>query len=191
VLIVPILPERFFVSLPHPPSRPRRLLRAFAGVALAALVTGSCSLDQEEQVRAQVQDWVKLGETYYFFSRVNCTAALFEVKASRISSKVKKVRDVEAGMRAIYEEIAVAFEVEGLSPTEVTEEIMNRDLPMGIGVLSSGTGGKDCMAIEMEEAYFNALLDPTSALIYHPTAKFTVVFDRRNRRIFYSRGRTS
>lgn len=157
--------------------------------ASAALALTGCSLDQEEEVRGQIADWVKLGETYYFFSRVNCTAALFEVKASRITSMVKKVSTVEAGMRAITEMTPVAFEVAGLSPTEVTERIMTLDLPLGLGVLASGTGGKDCMAVEMEEAYFNALHDPTSALIYHPEAKFMAIFDRRNMRLFFSRGR--
>nr|WP_255734544.1 hypothetical protein [Epibacterium sp. MM17-32] len=183
--------EILSVVVPFSPSSLRRLiLRAAAAPALVAVLLG-CSLDQEEEVRAQVQDWVKLGETYYFFSRVNCTAALFEVKASRISSMVKKVRNVDAGMRAITEGEAVAFEIPGMSPTVVTEKIMTRDLPQGLGVLSSGTGGKDCMAIEMEEAYFNALLDPTSVLIFEPEEKFMAVFDRRNRRLFFSRGRSS
>ncbi|WP_417816665.1 hypothetical protein [Tritonibacter scottomollicae] len=175
------------MSLP----RSSRPMRASVLALLSAALIAACSLDQEEKVRAQVEDWVKLGETHYFFSRVNCTAALFEVKATRISSMVKKVRDVETGMRMITEGTAVAFEIDGMSPTVVTEQIMTRDLPQGIGVLSSGTSGKDCMAVEMEEAYFNALLDPTSVLIFEPEEKFMAVFDRRNRRLFYSRGRTS
>lgn len=172
-------------------SRPRRpFRRAVLGLAaLAALGLGGCSLDQEEEVRLQIQDWVKLGETKYFFSRVNCTAALFDVKATRITSMVKKVRDIEAGMRAITENKPVAFEVGGMSPTQVTEAIMTLDLPQGLGVLASGTGGKDCMAVEMEEAYYNTLHDPTSVLIFHPEARFMVIFDRRNMRLFFSRGR--
>lgn len=179
--------EEALVSL----SRPRRPLRsAVLGLAAsAALVLAGCSLDQEEEVRLKIQDWVKLGETKYFFSRVNCTAALFDVKATRITSMVKKVRDIESGMRAITENNPVAFEVGGMSPTQVTEAIMTLDLPQGLGVLASGTGGKDCMAVEMEEAYYNTLHDPTSVLIFHPEARFMVIFDRRNMRLFYSRGR--
>ncbi len=178
-------------EVPVPLFRPRRPLRsAVLGLAAsAALVVSGCSLDQEEEVRSQIQSWVKLGETQYFFSRVNCTAALFEVKATRITSMVKKARDIEAGMRAITENKPVAFEVGGLSPTQVTEAIMTLDLPQGLGVLASGTGGKDCMAVEMEEAYYNTLHDPTSVLIFHPEAKFMAIFDRRNMRLFFSRGR--
>ena len=174
-------------------SRPRRLVRTVVlGLAAAtALSLAACSLDQEDEVRSKVENWVKLGETFYFYSRVNCTAALFDVKATRISSMIRKVSTVADGMRAITEGESVAFQVAELSPTEVTEQIMTRDLPLGLGVLSSGTGGKDCMADEMAEAYFNTLLDPTSVLIFDPEGKFMAVFDKRNRRLFFSRGRTS
>nr|WP_175582304.1 hypothetical protein [Phaeobacter sp. HF9A] len=177
------------MALFRPRVTPARLLRVLA--LCLPLGVSACSLDHEEEVRAQLQDWVKLGETYYFHSRVNCTAALFAIKATRISSMVKKVRDVESGMRAISEGRAVAFEIANTSPTAVTEQIMSQDLPMGLGVLSSGTSGKDCMAVEMEEAYFNALLDPTSVLLYAPERRFMAIFDRRNKRMFYSRGRSS
>lgn len=186
-LHAPNILEEVPVSL----SRPRRpLRRAVLGLAASAvLALGGCSLDQEEEVRLQIQDWVKLGDTRYFFSRVNCTAALFDVKATRITSMVKKAGDIEAGMRAITENKPVAFEVGGMSPTQVTEAIMTLDLPLGLGVLASGTGGKDCMAVEMEEAYYNTLHDPTSVLIFHPEARFMAIFDRRNMRLFFSRGR--
>ncbi|OIQ26872.1 MAG: hypothetical protein BM562_16180 [Alphaproteobacteria bacterium MedPE-SWcel] len=165
---------------------------ATLGLATAAgVLLSACSLDQETEIRSKLQSWVKLGETFYFYSRVNCTAALFDVKADRISSLIKKAGSIEAGMRAIVEQKVVAFQIAALSPTQVTEQIMTLDLPLGLGVLSSGTGGKDCMAREMEVAYFNALLDPTSVLIYDPVAKSMAVFDLRNRRLFFSRGRPS
>ncbi|WP_255731224.1 hypothetical protein [Phaeobacter sp. B1627] len=177
--------------MPHTRSR-RRLRTTVLGLATAAgVLLSACSLDQEEEVRSNVQSWVKLGETFYFFSRVNCTAALFDVKANRISSLIRKAGSIEAGMRAIVEGETVAFQIDALSPTQVTEQIMTLDLPLGLGVLSSGTGGKDCMAEEMEVAYFNALLDPTSVLIYAPQDRSMAVFDRRNRRLFFSRGRPS
>ena len=175
-----------------PITRSRRRLRtATLGLATAAgVLLSACSLDQETEIRSKLQSWVKLGETFYFYSRVNCTAALFDVKADRISSLIKKAGSIEAGMRAIVEQKVVAFQIAALSPTQVTEQIMTLDLPLGLGVLSSGTGGKDCMAREMEVAYFNALLDPTS-VIYDPVAKSMAVFDLRNRRLFFSRGRPS
>lgn len=167
--------------------RQRRSLVALllgAGMALSA-----CSLDQETEVRSQIAQWVSLGDTLYFYSRVNCTAALFDIKATRITSMIKKARTVEAGMRSIEQGQAVAFEIAGMSPNRVSETIMTENLPQGLGVLSSGIAGRACMAQEMEVAYFNALLDPTSVMIFEPQEKFMGVFDRRNRRLFYSRGR--
>lgn len=173
--------------------RPRRTAR-IGGLALsAALGLSACALDKETHVRAALQEFLKLGETYYFYTTTQCTAALFDVKASRISSFAKKVRSVDAGLAALGEEDdiqPISFEIPGLSPTAVTEEVMTRDLPKGLGVLTAGVAGKDCMAKEMEVAYFNALLDPTSVMIFDPEDKFTVIFDRRNSRAFYSRGRT-
>lgn len=176
-----------------------RLLRPFrrlcvtrktlVGLCVCLTLVG-CDLDRESDVRASVEDWVKIGETLYFVSRSSCTAALFDVKSTRISSVLKKVRSLEAALRAVKGVQPIAFEIAGSSPTQVTEDIMTADLPTGLGLLTAGTSAKACMADEMGNAYYNALLDPTSIMIFDPELRSVAVFDNRNKRLFYSHGRS-
>ena len=181
--------ERFDV-LPLPSlTRLRRSARAGLTMVLATGLLSACQLDDEDDVRATLGSWMKLGETYYFYAELHCAAALFDVKASRISSSVSKVRSLDKALRALDQEKPIAFQIAGLSPTQITEGVMNADLPKGLRVLTSGVSGRNCMAEEMEIAYYNALLDPTSVLIMDPVDKFVAVYDRRNTRLFYLRGR--
>lgn len=173
--------------LKFPPLRHALRLGLFSAFAVTGI--SACKLDQEADVRARLSEWVKLGETFYYYGELHCTAALFDVKATRISSYVSKVRTMEKALRALELEQPIAFVFPGLSPTQVTEGVMNADLPKGLAVLTSGVSGRDCMAEEMEIAYYNALLDPTSVLIMDPVEKFVALFDRRNTRLFYLRGR--
>ncbi len=163
--------------------------KIFAGLFVMMMLTG-CDLDRESDVRAIVKDWVKLGETFYFVSQPSCTAALFDVKSTRVSSVLKKVRNLDAALRNLKGVQPIAFMLPGHSPTQVTEVIMTADLPTGLGLLTAGTSAKGCMAAEMENAYFNALLDPTSVMLFDPQSRSVAVFDNRNKRLFYSHGRS-
>jgi hypothetical protein len=167
----------------------RRTLRASLSLLLATGLLAACKLDKEESVRTTLGDWMKLGDTYYFYAEMHCAAGLFDVKASRISSNVNKVRSLDHALRALDKERPIAFQIAGLSPTQITESVMNADLPKGLRVLTSGVSGRNCMAEEMEHAYYNALLDSTSVLMMDPIDKFIALYDRRNRRLFYLRGR--
>ena len=69
------------LALFRPRATPARLLRVLA--LCLPLGVSACSLDHEEEVRAQLQDWVKLGETYYFHSRVNWKRRACSISASR------------------------------------------------------------------------------------------------------------
>lgn len=181
--------ERLNVPFSFPLPRLRRPLRASAFLLLATSLLAACQLDKEDDVRSTLGDWMKLGDTYYFYAELHCAAALFDVKASRISSSVSKVRSLDKALRALDQEKPIAFQIAGLSPTQITEGVMNADLPKGLRVLTSGVSGRNCMAEEMEIAYYNALLDPTSVLMMDPVDKFVAVYDRRNTRLFYLRGR--
>ncbi|NIZ60111.1 hypothetical protein DL239_03865 [Sedimentitalea sp. CY04] len=162
------------------------LLPAIVGLALTALA--GCAMDSEDEVRARVGDWVSLGDTTYFKSTMDCTAGVFKVDGVRVTSLISKARSIATGMTLLKEGDAVAFDVKGLSPNAVSEQIMTRDLPQGIGVLSSGIAGKNCMTDQIKEAYLRALLDPDSVLMFDPDGNVMAVLDRRNSKIYYARG---
>ncbi|CRL09240.1 hypothetical protein [Phaeobacter italicus] len=161
--------------------------RAVAVLALMGLA--GCAMQDEAQARAAVGDWVQLGETQYYFSRRNCAAGVFEIKATRISSRLPKARSIKAGLRLLDNNSPVAFEVAGLSPDMVSLEVMSADSTRGNSILRSGIVGKDCMLDDVSDAYLKALLHPASVLIYDPTEPFMAVVDRQNRRLFYAQGR--
>ncbi|PCJ09417.1 MAG: hypothetical protein COB16_04435 [Rhodobacteraceae bacterium] len=162
---------------------------AFVVLAVLALTgLAACAMDQEDEVRLRVGDWVKLGETTYFKSSMSCTAGVFEVEATRITSLISKVRSVGTGMLLLKHGEAVAFDVKGQSPNAVSEQIMTRDLPQGIGVLSSGIAGKNCMSDTVKSAYLRALLDPNAVLMFDPDGNVMAVLDRRNAQLFFARG---
>ena len=163
---------------------------AFAGLAALALTgLAGCALDKEGAVRAQISDWVKLGETRYFYSTVDCTAGVFEVKGRRITSLISKAHSVATGVRLLKNGNTVAFELDGQSPNIVAELIMSKNRLQGIEVLSSGVSGKNCMNKPVKAAYLQALLDPTSVLIFDPNGNVMAVLDRSNNQLFFSRGR--
>ncbi|NRB17362.1 MAG: hypothetical protein HRU33_07240 [Rhodobacteraceae bacterium] len=165
----------------------RRVAHA-ALVALALTGLAGCAMDKEDAVRARVGTWVNLGDTRYFKSSMDCTAGVFDVEGSRITSLITKARSVATGMVMLKDGEAVAFDVKGLSPNAVSEQIMSKDLPQGIGVLSSGIAGKNCMSKPVKAAYLRALLDPDSVLMFDPDGNVMAVLDRRNERLYYARG---
>lgn len=162
----------------------------FAGLAVLALTgLAGCALDKEGAVRAQIGDWVKLGDTHYFYSTVDCTAGVFEVKGRRITSLISKTRSIATGVRLLESGKAVAFEADGQSPNDVADQIMSNNRLQGIGVLSSGVSGKTCMNKPVKDAYLQALLEPSSVLIFDPIGSVMAVLDRSNNQLFFSRGR--
>ncbi|KAE9627614.1 hypothetical protein [Parasedimentitalea maritima] len=164
--------------------------RAAKAVLVVLALTGlaGCAMDKEDEVRAQIGDWVSLGDTSYFKSSMSCTAGVFEVEGVRITSLISKARSVATGMTLLKSGEAVAFDVKGLSPNAVSEQIMTKDLPQGLGVLSSGVAGKGCMDETTKNAYLRALLDPEAVLMFDPNGNVMAVLDRHNERLFFSRG---
>ena len=159
---------------------------ALVGLALIGLA--GCAMDKEAEVRERLGDWVSLGDTTYFNSSMSCTAAVFEVDGLRITSLISKARSIATGMTLLEDGKAVAFDVKGLSPNGVSEQIMTQNLSRGLGVLSSGVAGKDCMTDDIKQAYLRSLLDPNSVLMFDPNGNVMAVLDRAKKQLFFSRG---
>ncbi|MFW8593501.1 hypothetical protein [Cribrihabitans neustonicus] len=154
--------------------------------ALAAL--SGCALDEETALRARLAGWVELGETYFFRSSMSCTAAVFHTGESpRITSLVERARSLETGMKMLGEGRPVVFAVAGKSPNALTEAIMSRDLPQGLGVLNSGLAGLSCMSDLVKAIYYQAIRNPASKLVFVPETRAMLVLDRQAMALIYVR----
>ncbi|MBE1294966.1 hypothetical protein [Phycobacter azelaicus] len=162
--------------------------RTTLGFISGMLLLSACALDKEEEVRAHVSPWVKLGDTYFFESSSSCTAAVFHTESPRISSLVSKARSVSTGMKMLSEGKPVAFDVGGKTPNMLTEDIMSRDLPQGISVLNSGLAGANCMSELVKSIYYQAIMNPQSRLIFDPEGDAMIVVDRQAGALIYVRG---
>jgi hypothetical protein len=166
-----------------------RITALLGAAALALTGRAGCAMDSEEAIRAEVSAWVNPGETLYFDSSMDCTAAQFEVpNLVGDKSALAYATRCAKGLEALQQGRAVAFDVPGQSPNAVSEQVMTQDLPQGLGVLSSGISGKNCMTGGVKAAYLSALLDPDAVLFFHPETDGMAVLDRSNRRLYFVRG---
>lgn len=161
---------------------------AIALITSMALLSG-CTLDQEDDLRAQLSAWVVLGDTYFFESNSSCTAAVFHAESPRISSLLEPARSVDTGLKMLAEGQAVVFKVGGKSPNALVEAIMSRDLPHGISVLSSGLAGVNCMSELVKSIYHQAIMNPTSRMAFIPEGHAIMVVDAQAKAVIYVRGK--
>ncbi len=166
----------------------RRVTTRAIGAGIIILLLAGCAKQDEETVRLRLSEWVNLGDTRYFHSEVDCSAAVFDLKSNRVSSKVKRARSLEVGVAMIGREQAVVFDIKGESPHSLTQRIMSQSLHQGIGILSSGLSGKNCMTEELQVYYYRTLLEETADLVFDPIDKAMIVVDTENKQLFYARG---
>ncbi|MBT8155549.1 hypothetical protein KMP13_17085 [Epibacterium ulvae] len=168
-------------------ARGRTAARA-VGAGLILLVIAGCSKQKEDDVRTRLSDWVNLGETLYFYADIGCSAAVFDLKSTRISSTVTRARTLQKVQRVLDEDLPVFFDIKGESPNSVTEQLMNVSLHRGIGLVSSGVAAKNCMTKTLQTYYRQALLDENADLVFDPEEQAMIVVDSENRWLFYARG---
>ncbi|OED50291.1 hypothetical protein [Leisingera sp. S232] len=165
------------------------MIRLLTCLLTALALLSACALDKEETLRTQLSAWVELGETFFFQSSMSCTAAVFHtVENPRITSLVGRARSLNTGMKMLDTGKPVMFAVSGKSPNAVTEEIMSRDLPQGLGVLNSGLAGVGCMSDLVKSVYYQAIRNPASSLVFVPESGAMVVLDKQAMALIYVRG---
>jgi len=164
-----------------------RSLASLILATLAILVLSGCVLDKEAAVRAQLADWVLLGETRYFHSTGECTAGVFATGATQITSGVKRVQGVDRGLGLIRQGVAVAFDVTGMAPVDVYRALDSADHSTALGILVSGLAARDCYGQDMQDGFANVLNTAGVVLVFDPENKATALFDRAGKRIFYTR----
>lgn len=167
-----------------------RLLPRFpALMALALFWLTGCALDREGAVRAQLNNWIILGDTEYFSSAWGCTGGVFSVSSDTIKNTIQSVNSIDRGMRFITDGKDVAFEVNGQTPDQVHQALDRADRYTGVVILVSALDAKDCYGDELAAEFFQVLGSPRAVLMYSPQNRAMALFDRADNRIFYARGR--
>ena len=159
-------------------------------LTLFLALSGCFKLDTEDEVRSLIRDWVFLAQTRDFTSRPTCTAAIFETVSSSLrSGPVRSVTTLRDGVRLLSEGRAVAFEVAGLTPNEVSEGLMSLDLPEGLGLVSSFVGpSRAFMSESFQQDAWLALMSPDTVLIYDPSSNALLLLHRPSQIAFFMRG---
>ncbi|WP_164727008.1 hypothetical protein [Shimia sediminis] len=156
--------------------------------ALAAAGLAGCAMDSEAAVRDELGQWVAIGATLHFDSRLSCTAARFETLSPHLLVGVRVASDLRDALQDISAGHSVAFAFANQSPTAVSEMVMSADLPDGLGLLSAGVGGKDCMDDAEQARYVAALNDTRVMMIYSPRTNAVTLLDPTRNEVFFVRG---
>lgn len=143
---------------------------AVTGLAMMLALSG-CALDEEEELRDYLKDWVFLAQTKHFVSKSTCTIAVFELAADGLrSAGPRQVDNFREALTYIKKDRAVWFDMPGVTPHQVSRGIMSLDLPTGLGLVSAGVGpALDCIEDPAISNGFHAVItSPQAITIYDP-----------------------
>ncbi|WP_138470812.1 hypothetical protein [Poseidonocella sp. HB161398] len=170
---------------------PNRLIRAAMLIAALPVLPG-CTLDREAALREELSAWLALQDTLYFRSRSSCTAALFALETERVqfAGGLSRAGGTATGLALIERGVPVYFDLMAMSPSEISEGLMTRDLARGIGLLSSGLGPVlDCAGSGEEKARIIEMFVSTrTRLIYVPGGNALILVSRPDRVAAFLRG---
>ncbi|MGV6846990.1 MAG: hypothetical protein ACWA5A_01295 [Marinibacterium sp.] len=162
--------------------------RTFSG-ALMLVLLASCALDRETAVRAELARWAWPGDTLEFTSRATCTAGVFQMALPDLRRNTPLADSVPQGVAQIRAGGVGAFAVPGVSPTEISEAVMEQDLSLGIGLLSNGVGPANrCLSDARGPAYHAALTAPGAVMIYDTRGNALIIFHIAAELAFFMRG---
>lgn len=179
-------------------SRVRPLPRAFGAgcgrrtACLALLLSAGClPLDREEAVRQEVARLVFLAQTRDFRSTATCTAASFEVISDQLrrSGGAARVTTVQDALPRLQKGQAVAFDMPGVSPNAISEQLMSLSLPIGLGLVSAVVGpARGCMSEVFKADLAAILASPDTTLVYDPGHDAALLLYRPLPIAFFLRG---
>lgn len=161
------------------------------GLVMLASLAGCLRLDTEEEVRSLLKTWVFLAQTRDFTSRSTCTAAIFDTVSPSLRSTgpVRVATDLRSGLRMVEQGQAVAFDVPGLSPNDVSEQVTSISLSGGLGLISSFVGpSRSCMDDQFQADVYLALMSPETLMIYDPARNALFLLHRPSQIGFFLRG---
>ncbi|WGW02248.1 hypothetical protein [Tropicibacter oceani] len=167
-----------------------RTFRRLVLMLTAAALLTACQLDTEQEARAIVAPWIFLAETEQFTSEKDCTVARFAV----VSQEVRRTRgpvlmtSVRAAIPLLQDGQTVAFDIPGVTPNQVSEQLMSINLFKGLGMLASFVGpGKRCMDDAFAADAYSVLMSPDTMMIYDPVTYSMVLLYKPAKTAFFMR----
>ncbi|WP_438991262.1 hypothetical protein [Lentibacter sp.] len=163
----------------------RRIMACLAALAVLA----GCELDTEESLKKQLSARLYILEVMHFTSKSSCTAAVFTLALGEFRKPYPLAETLDSALARVRDQKQVQFALEGLSPNEITEAIMSRDLPNGLGLISAGIGpARDCMDARIARGYHRVLLSPVSQMVYLPEENALMILYPPEKLAFFLRG---
>ncbi|MGR1580245.1 hypothetical protein ACSSNL_02155 [Thalassobius sp. S69A] len=156
--------------------------------AIALATLAGCAMDEESQVRAQVDEWVDIGKTLYFDSQMTCTAGVFALVSDQVKSAAPHAVTIREGLTLIRQRGVAKFQDPGLSPSDISAQINSQDIAIGNGVLSSGLDARECLTEAWRADFVAALQARGAVLIYRRAGNALAIIDQTNRQVFFARG---
>jgi len=155
----------------------------------AVVLLGGCELDTEESLKKKLSARLYILETMHFTSKSSCTAAVFTLALGEFRKPYPLAETIDRALERIRAQKHVQFALEGLTPNEITEAIMSRDLPNGLGLISAGIGpASDCMDQRISRGYHRVLLSPASQMVYMPEDNALLIVYPPEKLAFFLRG---
>lgn len=153
------------------------------------LILTGCALDKEESLRKALTSRLYIQETVHFVSTRSCTAAVYSLAKAEFRAPYPSVVSYERALEKIGEGADFLFVIEGASPNEISEGIMSRDLPKGLGLISAGIGpANGCMDARISLGFYRVLMSPQSQLVYMPEKNALLLVYPPERLAFFLRG---
>lgn len=163
-------------------------MRRFLMLCLALLALSACKRDTPEEARARAQTWLHLGEQVHFSASAYCAVGVYRLTKDEARGTLYHVSDAERALWHIRQDHPIAMHHPDKSPNDFSQELMSRDLPEGLGLLSSATGPRECMTDDIARGVFVILMTPEAWTIYDPGTDVLVLADFRRGYAVYMRG---
>ena len=148
----------------------------------------ACGLDTAEEARQRAERWLYLGDEMHFNAGPFCSVAIYRLTRPEARGNLFHVGDVERALWHLGQDHAVAIHLKGRSPNDFSQQLMSKDLPAGLGLLSSATGPRKCMTDEIARGVYVMLMTPDAWTIYDPTSDVLVLADFEKGVAVYLRG---
>ncbi|MDQ7069475.1 MAG: hypothetical protein Q9M48_01795 [Rhodobacterales bacterium] len=152
------------------------------------LLLAGCERHSEAEVRAQLTRWFALGETVYFKTTYDCTAAMFKVQTDQMKSALQPNSDAGTALFQYGRSGMMVLANPTQKPNDGFLELMNMDRPIGIAMQAASVLGKKCMDENMESAFFYAMQNPKATMVFSREDMSMVLMDPGTRLVIFASG---
>lgn len=159
------------------------------GLALLAGLT-ACARNDEDGLRATLNQWFFLGDLEYFKSKTRCTAAVYRLRVVETRRSLPVQTSVADAKAAFSTTGLSAFQIEGFSPNDLTDALLLKGRgTMGKQVLAAAAQAVPCFeGTSAETKLRKALTRSGGVLAYDTGSEGAMVLDPVARLVFYVAG---